>query len=230
MATHLHLAPVEHDEDVRSDLPIKVILADDHAGVRRSLRLMLDREEDLEVVAEATDLSAVVHTVHHHVPHVLVLDLHMPDGSSLATIRTLRERIPATEIVVLTMDLSPAFAQAALTAGAVGFVLKDRSEVELPAAIRAAASGGEYVSPQVAAGLEGLRRATDGDGLSPRETEVLRQIALGYTSAEIAQKLHLSRRTVETHRLHIHHKLGVKTRAGLVQYTLRRDLLHLPER
>lgn len=202
MASHLHLAPVAPDEDtaVRPDIPIKVILADDHAGVRRSLRLMLDREEDVEVVAEAADLSTVAHKVHRHVPHVLVLDLHMPNGSSLETIRTLRARIPDTEIVVITMEISPAFAQAALMAGAVGFVLKERSDVELPAAIRAAARGSEYVSPQVAVGLEGMRRAMNGDGLSSRETKVLRLIALGYTSAEIAQKLHLSRRTVETAR------------------------------
>lgn len=189
---------------------------------------MLDRENDVEVVAEAADLSTVMHKVNHHVPHVLVLDLQMPNGSSLETIRTLRERMPDTEIVVLTMDLSPAFAQAALTAGAVGFVLKDRSDVELPAAIRAASRGRQYVSPYVAAGLEGLRRTTNGDGLSPRETEILRLIALGHTSAEIARKLHLSRRTVETHRAHIHSKLGLRTRADLVQYALRLELLQLP--
>ena len=208
-------------------MPIQVILADDHAGVRRSLRLMLDRERDVYVVAEAADLSTVIRKVHHHVPDVLVLDLQMPNGSSVETIRTLRERIPDTEVVVLTMDVSPAFAQAVLTAGAVGFVLKERSDSELPAAIRAAASGSEYVSPQVAPGLEGLRHALNGDGLSPRETEVLRLIALGYTSAEIAQRLHLSTRTIETHRAYIHRKLGLKTRAELVQHALRRGLVRL---
>lgn len=229
MAAHLHLAAAAGDQSAagRSDDPIKVVLADDHAGVRRSLRLMLDREEDVAVIAEAADLSTVVRKVLDHAPRVLVLDLQMPNGSSLETIRSLRERIPDTEIVVLTMDVSPAFAQAALTAGAVGFVLKDKSDAELPAAIREAASGREYVSPHVAAGLEGLRQATSGDRLSPRETDVLRLIALGYTSAEIAQKLHLSRRTVETHRSHIHTKLGLKTRAALVQYALRRNLLEL---
>lgn len=231
MARHLHLAAVAPDEDtaVRPDIPIKVILADGHAGVRRSLRRLLDRERDVEVVAEGADLSAVIHEVQRHIPHVLVLDLHMPNGSSLKTIRTLRERIPDTEIVVVTMEISPAFAQAALAAGAVGFVLKDRSDEELPAAIRVAARGGEYVSPHVAARLEGLRRATNGDRLSSRESEVLRLIALGYTSAEIAQNLHLSRRTIETHRSHIRDKLGLKTRADLVHYTLGRELLQLPE-
>lgn len=188
---------------------------------------MLDHDHDVDVVSEAADLSTVMQKVHHHAPHVLVLDLQMANGSSIETIRTLRERIPGTEIVVLTMDISPAFAQAALTAGAVGFVLKDQSDSELPAAIRAAASGGEYVSPQVISGLDGLRRAVYGDGLSPRETEILRLIALGHTSAEIARTLHISIRTVEAHRYRIHRKLGLKTRAELVQYALRRGLLQL---
>jgi two-component system response regulator NreC len=123
------------------------------------------------------------------------------------------------------MEASPLFAQHALDAGAVGFVLKDRADSELPEAIRRAAQGGEYISPRVAAGLDALRRAVSGDGLSPRETEILRLIALGHTSAEIAGTLHLSRRTVETHRARIHRKLGLATRAELVRHALRRHLL-----
>src|SRR5262249_54225718 len=129
-----------------------------------------------------------------------------------------------TEIVVLTMEQSPAFARQAIDAGAVAFVMKDRADSELPEATRRAARGEEYVSPHVAAGLDALRR-TVGDGLSPRETEVLRLIALGPTSAEIARKLHLSRRTIETHRASIHRKLGLPTRAELVQFALRRHLI-----
>jgi two-component system response regulator NreC len=203
------------------------VLADDHVGVRRSLRLLLDGEQDVAVIAEAADLSTVLRHVHGRVPHVLVLDLQMPNGSSVETIRRLRDQVPDTEIVVLTMEASPLFAQQALDAGAVGFVLKDRADTELPAAVRCAAEGSEYVSSHVAAGLDALRRAVSGDGLSPRETEILRLIALGHTSAEIAGKLHLSRRTVETHRAHIYRKLGLATRAQLVQYALGRRLLTL---
>lgn len=123
------------------------------------------------------------------------------------------------------METSPLLAQQTLDAGAVGFVLKDRADGELAAAVRNAAAGREYVSPHVAAGLDVLRRAVGSDTLSPRETEVLRLVALGYTSAEIAEKLHLSRRTVETHRASIYCKLGLTTRAQLVQYALRRQLL-----
>jgi two-component system response regulator NreC len=202
MPGHLRLASSRSDQGdpAQVALPIRIVLADDHALVRRTLRLLLDGEDDVDVVAEAADLGAVARYVHGHMPHVLVLDLDMPGGSSIEAIRRLREQVRETEIVVLTMEQSPAFAQRAIDVGAVGFVLKDRADTELPVAVRRAARGEEYVSPQVAAGLEALRRMVNGDGLSPRETEVLRLIALGYTSAEIARKLHLLRRTIETHR------------------------------
>ena len=226
MPAHLHLAVSSADaNERRGSAPITVILADDHHAVRRSLRLLLDREQDVEVVAEAADISTVLRHVPAHSPRVLVLDLRMPNGSSIEAIRRLRAEVPETEIVVLTMEESPAFAHQALGAGAIGFVLKDRADDELPAAVRRAARGEEYVSDHVAAGLAALRRGIDGDGLSPRETEILRLIALGFTSAEIADQLHLSRRTVETHRAHIHSKLGLKTRAELVRYALRSHLI-----
>jgi two-component system, NarL family, response regulator NreC len=205
--------------------PIRVVLADDHALIRRSLRLLLESEEGLEVVAEAEDLTTVLRHVHDRLPHVLVLDISMPDGSGIETIRRLREEVPSTEIVVLTMEDGPAFVQRALDAGAIGFVLKEFADVELHRAVRAAARGEQYVSPRVAASLESVRRATAGNELTAREAEVLRLIALGHTSAEIARKLHLSRRTVETHRARLHRKLGMSSRAELVRYALRRGLL-----
>jgi two-component system response regulator NreC len=224
MATHLQLAP-DPPGSTAAVPAIKIILADDHATVRRNLRLLLDREDGLEVVAEAGDLSTVMQHVPVHLPHVLVLDVRLPNGSTIETIRQLREIVPDTEIVVLTMEESPAFAQHALDAGAVGFVLKDTADAELPDAIRRAAQGEEYISPRLAAALAALRKGVGGDGLSPREVEVLRLIALGHTSAEIAHQLSLSRRTVETHRARIHHKLGLGTRAQLVRYALGRHLI-----
>lgn len=225
MAAHLHLAPAPAGSEDAAAASIKVILADDHHAVRRNLRLLLDREQGVEVVAEATDIASVMRHVPAHLPHVLVLDLRLPDGPSIKAIRSLRSRFPETEIVVLTMEESPAFAHQALAAGAIGFVLKDRADSELPEALRRAAAGEEFVSSRVAAGLEALRKAVDGDGLSPRETEILRLIALGYTSAEVAAQLHLSSRTIETHRAHIHRKLGLTTRAELVRYALRSQLI-----
>jgi two-component system, NarL family, response regulator NreC len=204
---------------------MRIILADDHALMRRSLRLLLDSEADLEVIAEADDLALVVRHVHGQRPHVLVLDLGMPGGSSIDAIKRLREQVPETHVVVLTMEDSPVFAQQALNAGAVGFVLKDSADEDLPAAVRSAARGEEYVSPRIVAHLGGVRKSLGDDKLSPREAEVLRLIALGHTSVEIAERLHLSPRTIETHRTRIHRKLGIAARSDLVRYALRRGML-----
>jgi two-component system response regulator NreC len=204
-----------------------VVLADDHAFMRRSLRLLLDGERDLRVVAETDDLASAVRHVHGHQPQVLVLDLSMPDGSSVETIGLVRARVRDTQVVVLTMDDNPVFAQRALAAGALGYVLKDQADVGLPLAVRAAVRGEEYVSPSVAARLSGLRRSLAEDRLSAREVEVLGLIALGHTSAEVARKLHLSPRTIETHRARIHEKLELRTRAELVRYALRRGLINV---
>lgn len=206
-------------------MPIRVVLADDHTLMRRSLRLLLDGEDDVEVVAEAFDLATVVSHVGRHRPNVLVADLRLPTGSSIDVIRKLRAQAPNTEVVVLTMDESPLFAQHAMDAGAIGYVLKDRADSELVTAIRCAANGAEYVSARVATGLDALRKAVDRDSLTPREIEVVRLVALGLTSAEIAVKLRLSRRTVETHRARIFDKLGLSTRAELVRFALRRRLI-----
>ena len=220
---HLRLAPVA--ADVADEQTIRVVLADDHALMRRTLRLLLDGEQDLEVVAEAGDLNLLVRHVDAHQPHVLVLDLGMPEGSSSEAIRQLRERLPEMQIVIVTMEENPLFAQRALASGAAGFVLKDRADEELAEAIRMAASGEQYVSPHLALALDDIRQIVAKDRLTVREVEVLRLIALGHTSVEIAEQLQLSPRTVETHRARIHRKLGLASRAELVAYALRRGLL-----
>ena len=228
MTRHLRLAPdPDHSEPNRSADPIRVVIGDDHAAIRRSLRVLLEAEDDVEVVAEAGDLPHVVRHVHGHAPNVLVLDLELHNGSTIATIGELRALVPKTEIVVLTMQASAAFARQALDAGAVGFVLKDRADGDLPAALRAAVHGEEFVSASVAGRLADLRSATAEGGLTPRELEVLRLIALGHTSGEIGTRLHISRRTVESHRTRIHHKLKIRTRAELVRYALGRHLIDI---
>ena len=136
--------------------PIRVVLADDHTLMRRSLRRLLDSEEGVEVVAEANDLTAVARHVYGHLPHVLVLDLGMPDGTSLDTIRWLRAQVPDTQIVVLSMQDDPAFARRALETGAVGFVLKELADSDLPEAIRSAVRGAQFVSPRLSARLRSL--------------------------------------------------------------------------
>jgi two-component system, NarL family, response regulator NreC len=151
MTVHLELAaPPDATGRSRLERSIRVVLADDHMLMRRSLRLLLDGQEGVDVVAEAADLTAVMRQVQRHQPDVLVLDLGMPKGSSVEVIRRLRVQVPVTEIIVLTMEDGPGFADQALDAGAIGFVLKDSADTELPEAVRRAARGEEYLSPRVA--------------------------------------------------------------------------------
>lgn len=224
MSSHLHLAAAPAAPGAYAPPAIRVVVGDDHSLVRRGLRLLLEREDGLEIVAEASDIAAAIRHVHGHRPQVLVLDLSMPDGSSLDAIRRLRRQVPGTEIIVLAMEDDPAYVQQAIDAGAIGYVLKEFADADLPRAIRNAVRGEAFVSRRAGALLTAMRASARRDDLSPREVEVLRLIALGHTSAEIAAKLHLSARTVETHRARIHRKLGVTTRAQIVRYALRRGL------
>ncbi len=205
--------------------PIRVVLADDHAVVRQGIRRVLDEDGGFEVVAEASDLDAVYRYVRGHRPDVLVLDLNMPGGSSIRAIPQLRAEAPATEIVVLTMENEPLYARQALTDGARGYVLKDAAESELVTAIREAAAGESYLNPRLAARVAAAPPAGPPDGLSEREAEVLRLVALGFTNVEIASQLFLSIRTVETHRSHLQQKLRLRHRSDLVQYALDHGLL-----
>ncbi len=216
-----HLAAVPDQAPAAASAPITVVIADDHALMRRNLRALLDSEHDIEVAAEADYLALAERHIHGHRPDVVVLDLALPNGSSLRALEMLRLAAPATRVVVMSVDDVPGFAQRALAAGASGYVLKDRAVEELADAVRAAARGDCFLSGAVSDRLDSL---TGGD-LSRRETEVLRLIALGYTSVEIAAKLHLSPRTIETHRARIHRKLGVRRRSELVQYALRHGLM-----
>jgi two-component system response regulator NreC len=203
---------------------IRIVLADDHEVVRSGLRLVLEAESDLEVVAEASELESARRYVRGHRPAVLVLDLNMPGGSSLEAIPAIREESPETQIVVLTMQQEPAFARQALSNGALGYVLKEAAGEELVQAVRRAAAGESYLNPKLGARLAAQPSVRE-DDLSEREIEVLRLIALGHTNAEIAAQLYLSVRTVETHRAHIQQKLSLSTRAELVGYALDRGLV-----
>ena len=204
-----------------------VVIADDHAVVRKGLRLLIDAEPGLRVVAEAGTIADALRMARAHRPGVLVLDLNMPEGSSLESIPTIREQAPMTAIVVLTMQNDPAFARQALQTGAAGFVLKEAADDELLEAIRLAAAGQTYLNPRLGARLaaQPLQPAGPPDDLSDRELEVLRLIALGHTNAEIAAQLFLSVRTVESHRAHIQQKTRRYSRAELVRYPLEHGLV-----
>lgn len=209
----------------RSGARIRVVIADDHAIVRRGLRQLLDAAGDFEIVAEAGDVESARRYVRGHHPDVLVLDLNMPEGSSLTAVPDIRAESPATQIVILTMQNEPAYAREALAAGVLGYVLKDAADAELVEAVRRASVGDTYLNPRLGARLAAEPLPGPPDGLSEREVEVLRMIALGHTNAEIASQLYLSVRTVETHRAHIQQKLRLGTRAELVRYALEHRLI-----
>lgn len=208
-----------------AEKPITIVIADDHGVVRAGLRLLLEAETGFEVVAEAEDVPSTERYVRARRPSVLVLDLNMPGGSSLASIPALRRETPETQIVVLTMQDDPAFAREALKAGALGFVLKRSAEDELIEAVRLAARGEPYINPQLGVRLAVEPPPGPPDGLTEEEVEILRLVALGHTNAEIGERLFLSGRTVETHRIKLQRRLGLGTRAELVSYVLDRGLL-----
>jgi two-component system, NarL family, response regulator NreC len=216
-------------DDHTAEADVKIVVADDHVVVRHGLRLLIDAEPGLRVVAEAGTVPDALRMARAHRPDVLVLDLNMPGGSSLEAIPTIREQAPMTAIVVLTMQNDPAFARQALQAGALGFVLKEAADDELLGAIRLAAEGETYLNPRLGARLAAQPPEPAGppDDLSARELEVLRLIALGHTNAEIAGRLCLSVRTVESHRAHIQQKTRLSSRAELVRYAFGHRLIEL---
>jgi two-component system response regulator NreC len=226
MAAHPPLAPPrEASATAAPGSPIRVFLPEDRDPAPHGLRALLDDDCRVRVIAQSVEPRSLADEVQAHRPDVLVLDLSTDGGSGIDSIEELRQRAPSTQIVVLTAEDNPMFAQRAFTAGALGFVAGERVEDELPQAVCAAARGERYLSPCLTGQLESMRGSITADKLTPREVEVLRLIALGHTSVESARKLHLSPRTVETHRAHIHQKLGLSTRAELVRHALRRGLL-----
>lgn len=207
--------------------PITIVLAEDHAVVRSGLRVLLNSDARFRVVGEADDIGSILETVRSRRPRVLILDLNFGGDSSLDAIPTLRAEVPGTQIVVLTMQDDPAFARAALRAGALGYVLKDAADAELKDALVLATAGHTYLNPafEASPAEEPSNPPACPDDLLPRETEVLTLIALGRTNTEIAASLVLSVRSVESHRGHIQQKVGLVSRADLVTYARRHKLL-----
>ncbi len=207
-------------ENATEPPPVTIVIVDDHQVVRAGLRMLLDAEADFEVVAEASDVPLAERRVAAYHPKVLVLDVNLASGSSIPVIPRIRASSPETHIVVLTMQNDPELARVALRAGATGYVLKEAAESELIQAVRLAAEGRTYLNPELGARLAAELPTTAGppDELSAREVEVLKLIALGHTNGEIAAKLFLSIRTVESHRAHIQQKTQRTSRAQLVAY------------
>ncbi|HZJ29667.1 MAG TPA: response regulator transcription factor [Solirubrobacterales bacterium] len=207
------------------DQRIRVVIADDHRVVRTGLKLLLEDQADISVVAEADDVESARRYVGGHKPDILVLDLNMPGEPSLPAIPGLREQSPNTQIVVLTMQDDPAFAREALRAGALGFVLKRSAEDELVEAVRLAVQGKSFLNPQLGARLAVEPPPGPPDGLDESDVELLRLVALGHTNAEIGERLYMSPRTVEGHRGKLQKRLDLETRADLVRYVLDQGIL-----
>jgi two-component system, NarL family, response regulator NreC len=204
---------------------VRIAIADDHRIVRSGLRLLLDRETDFEVVAEAGDVDSARRCVRGHHPDILLLDLNMPGGSALQAIPALRAEFPKTQIVVLTMEDQPAFVRDAFRSGALGYVVKDAAAGELVSAIRLAAKGTSYLNPQLGARVAREPARSWPDGLSDRDVRILRQLALGHSNNDVATQLHVSARTLESHRQRIQKKLGITRRRELVGYARSHGLL-----
>jgi two-component system response regulator NreC len=210
---------------------LTVVLADDHAVVRSGLRLLLESDPQIAVVAEAGDMTAADAAVRSQRPDVLVLDLHMPGEPSLPAIPRLRADCPGTAVVVLTAQRDPSYAGEALRLGATGYVPKEAAGRHLLEAIRTVAGGGTYLEPELGARLAATTAAAAGAApeLTARELEVLRLIARGLTNREIAERLFLSVRTIESHRARIQRKLGRSRRSDLVDYAIERGLVEAAE-
>jgi two-component system response regulator NreC len=198
---------------------ITVVLADDHNVIRAGLRAMLEGEEDLRVIGEAGDAPTAQKLVRDRRPDVLVLDLQMPGADPASDVPTLREAVPGTAIVVLTMQSDPRRARDLLRGGASGYVLKQAAERQLTAAIRAAAAGGSYIDPEL--GGQVAQLGVDPlEALGDRDRELLRLLALGHTNREIGEKLYLSVRAVEVNRAKLLEKLDLETRPELVRFAI----------
>ncbi|HET9186094.1 MAG TPA: response regulator transcription factor [Solirubrobacterales bacterium] len=209
---------------MRAEAKTTVVLVDDHPVVRGALKALLEGQDDLEVVGEAGDIASGRAIVAAKQPRVLVLDVNLPDGLAVDAVPQLREDSPLTQIVLLTMERDLTLARRGLEGGAGGYLFKDSAHLELIDAVRTVAAGDRHLAPAVAAGLE--NDPGEGDAvLSPRETEVLKLMALGHTNREIGEHLSLSVRTVETHRAHIQQKLGLSSRPELTRYALANGLI-----
>ena len=213
---------------------LRVVIADDHAVVRSGLRLILGSQPDIEIVGEAATGEEAIRQARSLRPDMILLDIAMPGLNGLEAARAIRQEAPEVRIVVLTMYDDEAYLREFLQLGAAAYVLKEAADTELLAAIRAVQRGEPFIYPSLTRQLIDLylkqaRPALPLDNheaeLSPRETEVLRLVALGLTGQQIAGRLLISASTVETHRAHVMEKLGLRGRAQLVRYALSKGLL-----
>ncbi len=215
---------------------IRILIADDHVVLRSGLKRLLNEQPDIEVIGEANDGNEAITRTEELIPDVLLLDITMPNLGGIDVIRIVKARMPKVAILVLTMHEDEGYFIEALKAGASGYIPKKAADTELIAAIRAVNRGEAYIYPSLAKAM--VKRMINGDNynkeelvdsferLSQREQDVLKLVAQGYTNRQIADKLYLSVKTVETYKARVMEKLNLGSRAELVRFALQRGLLY----
>ncbi len=212
---------------------VRILLADDHAVLRAGLRVLLNAEPDMEVVGEAADGEEVLKYVKNLQPEMVLLDLSMPKMNGMECLKQIITAYPEIKVLVLTMHDDEEYLKAVIRLGAKGYVLKKAADVELISAIRTVAKGEMFIYPSMAAALlchmvnPKAQARTDNKvkGLSEREREVLRHLALGHTNQEIADILHVSVKTVDTYKARVMEKLELRKRAELVRYAMENGII-----
>jgi DNA-binding NarL/FixJ family response regulator len=211
--------------------PVRVLLADDHALVRAGIRALLESLEGIAVVAEAGNGGEVLELARKHRPDVVLLDISMPGIGGLEASAQLKQELPEVRVVMLSMHANEEYVLQALRAGAVGYMLKDSATAELELALQAVMQGETYLSPPISRQVvEGYVQRVGAeqpaaDHLTPRQRQVLQLIAEGLSTKEIAYRLELSVKTVETHRAQLMERLQIRDIAGLVKYAIRNGLV-----
>jgi DNA-binding NarL/FixJ family response regulator len=214
-------------------MKIRILLADDHTILRAGLKMMLNAQSDMEVVGEAQDGNQAVQEAQRLQPDVVLMDITMPEVNGIEATRHIKRMLPDVRILVLTMHEHDEYVFQALRAGASGYMLKEAADTELITAIHVIKSGQFYLSPTAQSVVVGdyLQRVRTGEerdsysSLTEREREILKLVAEGHTNNQIAERLIISPKTVDTHRTHIMDKLNLHSRAELVKYAMRRGLL-----
>ena len=207
---------------------MKVLIADDHGIVRSGVKMLIDRQSDMEVIAEAEDGVEAVEMTVRDKPEIAILDVSMPRMTGLQATHEIKKHAPDTQVLILSMHDDERYLFEALRAGASGYVLKHAADQDLVNAVRAASRGEPFLTSAAQQSL--IRDFLDRGGerpaeLTPREQEVVKLIAEAHTNKEIAQILHLSEKTVESHRAHVLQKLGMRDRVELVRYAIRKGLV-----
>ena len=212
-------------------MAIRVLLADDHALVRQGIRSLLEKLDDVEVVGEVGDGRKALELSKTIQPDIVFMDITMPGLNGLEAVIRMKKECPATRVIMLSMHAGEEYFQQALDSGAAGYLLKDADRMELELAIRTVMRGDIYLTPTVAKyAVDAYRQRKEGDqgplaSLSSRQKEILQLIAEGYANKEIAQRLDLSPRTVETHRAELMERLNIRDVPGLVKLALRAGLI-----